>query len=52
MFGFLSEGAVEIEDVFDGGWLGEVVVNGWSVGEPIWCLNVKMEAAAFRGLWD
>ena len=52
MFGFLSEGAGEIEDVFDGGWLREVVVNGWSVGEPIWCLNVKMEAAALRMLWD
>ena len=52
VFGFLSEGASEIEDVFDGGWLGEVVVNGRSVGEPIWCLNVEMEAAAFRVLWD
>ncbi len=53
MFGFLSEGASEIEDVFDGGWLGEVVVvNGWSVREPVWCLNVKMEAVALRVLWD
>ena len=42
MFGFLSEGPSEIEDVFDGGWLGEVMVNGWSVRELVWCLNVKM----------
>ena len=52
MFGFLSEGSGEIEDVFDSGWLGEVVVNGWSVREPIWYLDVKMEAVALRVLGD
>ena len=44
MFGFLSEGSGEIEDVFDSGWLGEVVVNGWSVREPIWYFDATMEA--------
>ena len=52
MFGSLSEGAGEIEDVFDSGWLGVVVVNGWSLREPIWCLDVKMEAVALRVLGD
>ena len=52
MFGFLSEGPGEIEDVFDSGWLGEVVVNGWSVRELIWCLDVKMEVVTLRMLWD
>ena len=52
MFGSLSEGAGEIEDVFDSGWLGVVVVNGWSLREPIWCLDVKMEAVALRMLGD
>ena len=28
VFGSLSKGSSEIEDVFDGGWFGKVVVDG------------------------
>ena len=50
MFGFLSEGAGEIEDVFDSGWLRVVVVNWWSLKEAIWCLDVKVVIAVLCGL--
>ena len=48
----LSKGSSEIEDVFNSGWFGKVVINGSSAREPIWCLNMEMETAAFCVLWD
>ena len=49
MFGSLSEGAGEIKDVFDSGWVGEAVAGGWDLWKAIWSLNVKEEGVVLYG---
>ena len=46
----LSKRSSEIENIFDCGWVGVDVANGWDLREALWGLNVKVEGVELCGL--